>query len=301
MSDLNYQHLYYFWVIAREGGVARAGKALRLSHSTLSVQLHTLEAYLGGALFERQGRRLVLTPLGTEVAAYAEDIFRMGRELVDVARGRARGRIHLVRVGVVSTIPRAFAFELIRPAIARAPESVIHVQQDARGRLFEQLAAGRLHVVIADTPADSSSLRLHSHALGHATNLLFGETSLAARFGADPPASLDGAPVLLPVQGLVREGLRRWFADRDLRMRVSGEFDDAAMLRTFGIRGHGLFAVRSALRTEVEEAHGAVMITPLTGVIERYYAISCERRVRHDGVAAIIANARAELEPSTVA
>lgn len=297
--DLNYQHLYYFWMITREGGVARAGKALRLSHSTVSVQLHALEAFLGGKLFQRQGRRLVLTPLGTQVAAYAEDIFRTGHELVDVARGQAKGRIPLVRIGIVGTIPRAFAYELVRPAIAIDPDTVIHVHQDERARLFEMLAAGRLHVVIADSPAEIGSLRLHSHALGTATNLLFGTSSLAARFGADPPRSLNGAPVLLPATGLVRDGLRRWFAERSITVRVTGEFDDAGMLRTFGIRGHGLFAVRSALRTELEEAQGAVMVLPLDGVIERYYAISCERRVRHDGVAAIIANARNELVTPT--
>lgn len=297
-NELNFQHLYYFWMIAREGGVARAGKALHLSHSTLSVQMHALEAFLGGALFERKGRRLVLTPLGHEVSAYAADIFRMGRELVEVARGQAKGRVHLVRVGVVGTIPRAFAYELIKPAIVRAPDTLIHVHQDARGPLFEQLAGGRLHVVISDAPAESGALRLHSHALGRATNLLYGVPKLARKFGGALPGSLDGAPLLLPAQGLVRDGLRRWFADRGLSMRVTGEFDDAAMLRTFGIRGHGLFAVRAPLRSEIEDASGAVVVTPLDGVIERYYAISCERRVRHEGIAAIISNARAELAPA---
>lgn len=295
MQPLNYQHLFYFWVIAREGGVARAARHLRLSHSTLSAQLRLLEQFLGGQLFERAGKRLVLTPLGQEIAAYSGDIFRIGNELVEVARGHGAGAHTALRVGTVSGLPKTIAYRLTEPALRLDPAQVIHVRQDSQARLVEELATGRLHVVLTDTPPEPSAYRLHAHVLGETDLLLFGAPALAKRYGKRFPTLLEGAPVLLPSAGGLRRGLERWFADKGLRVKVTGEVDDAGMLRVLGGQGLGLFAVRSALRTEVEEAHGAMCLGPIDGVRERYYAISVERRITHRGVAAMVDAARATL------
>jgi hypothetical protein len=117
MEWLNYHHLFYFSVIVQEGGLAKAAARLRLSHSTLSTQLRALEEFLGCELFERCGRRLVLTPMGAEVAEYADEIFRMGAELVDVARGLKDGRCSALRVGVVDALPKTFIYRLLEPAM----------------------------------------------------------------------------------------------------------------------------------------------------------------------------------------
>lgn len=296
METLNYQHLFYFWIIWREGGVARAARHLHLTHSTLSAQLRLLERFLGGELFERSGRRLVPTPLGLEVAAHAEDIFRMGNELVEVARGRSSGARAVFKVGVVGSLPKTIAYRLIEPALASEELAPVQVRQDTQARLVEELAAGRLHVVLSDTPPQAASFRLHAHVLGDSDTLLYGTPRLARRFGKAFPASLEGAPVVLPAAGALRRSLDRWFADRGVRVRVAGEMDDAGMIRVFGGHGLGLFPVREALRTEVEEAHRAVCVGPLDGVRERYYAISVERRIRHPAVAAIVGAARATLK-----
>jgi LysR family transcriptional regulator, transcriptional activator of nhaA len=296
MESLNYQHLFYFWVISREGGVARAAKHLHLTHSTLSAQLRLLERFLGGELFERGGRRLVPTPLGLEVAAHAEDIFRMGNELVEVARGKGSGARSAFKVGVVGSLPKTIAYRLIEPALSPGDMALLQVRQDTQARLTEELAAGRLHVVLSDTPPQAASFRLHAHVLGESDTLLYGTAKLARRYGKSFPASLEGAPVVLPAAGALRRALDRWFADRGVRVRVAGEMDDAGMIRVFGGHGLGLFPVREALRTEVEEAHHAVCLGPLDGVRERYYAISVERRIRHPAVVALVDSARATLK-----
>lgn len=296
MEPLNYQHLFYFWVIAREGGVARAARRLRLSHSTLSAQLRLLEQFLGGDLFERTGRRLVPTPLGLQIAGYADDIFRMGNELVEVARGRDQGTHQVFRVGVVGSLPKTIAFRLMEPALRLDPSQAVVVRQDVQARLIDELAAGKLDVLLTDMPPEASAYRLHAHLLGETAILLFGSPAIAKKYGRRFPASLEGAPVIFPSPGSLRRAMERWFADRGLRIRVAAEVDDAGMIRVLGGHGLGLFPVRSALRTEVEESQGAVCLGPLDGVSERYYAVSVERRISHRGVAAVVSAARAGLK-----
>jgi LysR family transcriptional activator of nhaA len=300
VEQLNYQHLFYFSIIAQEGGVARAARHLSLSHSTLSTQLRLLEEFLGGELFERGGRRLVLTPLGVQVAGYAKEIFRTGAELVDVARGRSAGVPPLLRAGVVSSLPKTIAYRLLAPALTLDEEAPFQIRQDSQSALVEELAAGRLHVVLSDTPLQAAAFRLHSHVLGETELFLYADARLAVQLGKGFPANLDGARILLPSSGGLRRAVEKWLADRELRPRVICEVDDAGLIRVFGGHGHGVFPVRGALRTEVEEAQGAVCIGKLEGIRERYYAISAERRIRHRGVAAIVEAARADLIPAVI-
>jgi LysR family transcriptional activator of nhaA len=293
---LNFQHLFYFWTIAREGGLSRAGERLRITHSTLSVQLRTLEEFLGAPLFERRGRRLVLTPFGAEVAAHASEIFRLGAELVDVARGTLEPGRTAFRVGAVSSLPKSLTYRLLEPALG-AGSGPLQVIQDDLGRLLEALASHRLHLVLSDVPpADGLALRVHAHVLGESEILLYGTKALAARYRKGFPQSLERAPFVLPREtSNLRKLIDRWLAERGIRVRMEAEIDDAALLRVVGAAGRGLFPVRAALRAEVEEAHGAAFVGKLAGVRERVFAISAERRVRHPAVAAIIVHARQRL------
>ncbi|MEM7677883.1 MAG: LysR family transcriptional regulator, partial [Myxococcota bacterium] len=92
MEWLNYHHLLYFWAVAKEGSVAKASEVLRLAQPTVSGQVKQLEHALGEQLFQRKGRNLVLTDAGELVFGYADEIFGLGRELMDSLRGRPSGR-----------------------------------------------------------------------------------------------------------------------------------------------------------------------------------------------------------------
>jgi LysR family transcriptional regulator, transcriptional activator of nhaA len=294
---LNYHHLYYFWRITRDGGLARAAARLRVSHSTISAQLRSLEAFLGAPLFERRGRRLVLTPLGAETAVYASDIFRLGNELVDVARGSAQAASPTFRVGVVSPLPKTLIYRLLEPALGGKQRLHLHVRQGDLTRLLPELAAHRLHLVLSDRPAaEGSSLPVYSHPLGGSEIWLYGDKKLAAQYRPDFPASLQDAPVLLPGHdSSLRATMERWFADRGLRVEVVADADDAGLLRVLGGKGLGLFPVRAGLRSEVEASSGAECVGRLDSARESYYAISVERRVRHHAVARVMEAAREEL------
>lgn len=300
MAWLNFHHLFYFWRIARTGGLSRAAEELKITHSTLSAQLRALEEFLGDALFDRRGRKLVLTPYGEEVAAYADDIFRLGNELVDVARGGTASRRRALRVGLVGTLPKSVAFRLVSHAAATPGHGPLVTRQGDLDRLLEELTWGRLHFVLSDAlPADSSGLGVFAHLLGESGVFLYGIPALARRARKSFPRSLNDAPVVLPAAGTsLRRQLDRWFTERGVTVRVAGEFDDAGLMRVAGAAGMGLFPVRASIREEVERERLGELVGVLDGISERYYVLSVERRVRHPAVSALMASARAELAPA---
>src|SRR5215510_11454433 len=122
MEWLNYHHLFYFWTVARTGSIAEASKELLLAPLTISAQITRLQETLGERLFSRSGRRLVLTEAGRVVFRYAEDIFGLGKELVDTLKDRPTGRPLRVQIGVADVVPKVIAHRLIAPALKVASE-----------------------------------------------------------------------------------------------------------------------------------------------------------------------------------
>ena len=297
MDWLNYHHLYYFWVTAHEGGLTKGAAKLRLTHSTLSTQIHALEEFLGGALYVRRGRTLALSPLGADVARYADEIFHTGAALVEMARGRSPALRSVLRVGVVQALPKTLAYRLLEPALAVSGDGPVFVRQDSFERLLDELGLSRLHVILSDTPPpEGLTSKAFGHLLGETKILIYGTPQLARRYRKNFPQSLAGPPMLMQAPGTtLRRLLERWLTENEVHVQVQGEFDDAAMMRTFGIHGRGLFPVRAALAAEVEDAHGAVLVGAIDDVRERYYAISSERRAHHAGVVALLASARKRL------
>ena len=297
MEWLNYHHLLYFWMMAREGSLARASAELRLAQSTISVQIRGLEESLGEKLFVRSGRRLVLTEMGRVVFRYAEEIFSLGRELRDAVKGRPVGRPLNLVVGVADVVPKLVARRLIAPAL-ELPESVRLVcREDKPERLFAELALHNLDIVLADAPIGPSiHVRAFSHLLGECGVVFFGTAKLASAHRRNFPKSLDGAPVILPTENTtLRRSLDQWFAARGIRPRVVGEFEDSALLKVFGQRGMGLFPAPSIIANEVQRQYQVRPVGTLDGVRERFYAISAERKLKHPAVIAISAAARQKL------
>src|SRR3954467_15463468 len=139
MPFLNYHHLMYFWTVAREGGVARAAETLRLSSPTISAQIHELEETLGDKLFERRGRSLVLTEVGQLVNKYAEDIFTLGRELLDAVKLGPDSRPSKLTVGVSDALPKSISAALLEPAMNMDPPCTVIVYEDKIESLMAEL------------------------------------------------------------------------------------------------------------------------------------------------------------------
>jgi LysR family transcriptional activator of nhaA len=296
MEWLNYHHLLYFWTVAHEGGLAGASRVLRLTPPTLSGQIRLLEESLGEKLFDRSGRRLVLTEVGTEVYRYADEIFALGRELMASVQGRPVHRVPRLRVGVVDVLPKLVVRRLLDPVTDTREPVIVTCYEDRYERLLAELSRHALDLVLADSPLPPGiGVRAFTHVLGETDVTVFGAPRYAElRRGF--PRSLEGAPFLLPLpDSSLRRMLDAWFESVGLRPRVVGEFEDSALLKVFGGDGVGVFMAPTAVATQVRRQYGVKNIGRIPSIRERFSAISAERRLRHPAVMAICEAARTDL------
>ena len=297
MEWLNYHHMLYFWVVAREGGLAAAGKALRLSHPTISAQIHSLEDRLGEKLFVKVGRRLELTDVGRVVFRYADEIFSLGREMVDTVRGQSPGRPLRLKVGVVDVVSKLVVRRLLQPALRLTQQVRLICYENSYDRLLADLALHALDIVIADAPLPpGSSIKAFTHLLGETGVSFFGTAAQARTYKRGFPRSMNGAPMLLPLEHLtLRRSLNQWFSRNGIVPRVVAEFEDSALLKVMGADGLGIFAGATAVESEIARQYGVKVIGRTEEVREQFYAISIERRLRNPAVVAISEAARGEL------
>ncbi len=294
---INYKHLRYFWVVAREGGVARASERLHLTPQTISGQLSLLEKHLGVDLFSRVGRNLELTDSGRLVLSYADEIFSLGGELEEVLNQLPDDRPQLFRVGVVDVVPKSIAHRVLQTAL-QMPEPVRMVCREASlDMLLAELAVHRLDLVLADrTIPPTISMRGFSHKLGECAVSFFATEKLIKKLTGDFPRCLDGAPILLPSSGTqLRSGIDKWLDKHRIHPRMVAEFDDSALMKVFGQQGVGVFIAPAAIEAEVALQYQVSAIGRVDEVQERFYAISVERKVTHPVVSAVVEAARESL------
>lgn len=289
MEWLNYHHLHYFWMVAKEGTIARACEKLRLAQPTISGQLRQFEESLGEKLFTKSGRNLVLTDTGQVVYRYAEEIFSVGEELQDVLRGRPQGRAARFQVGISDLMPKWIVFRVLEPVLTMREPIHLICYEDSTDGLLLKLASHSLDIILTDAPVTAPSrARVYNHELGSCGLTFFGTPELTVRYRKNFPKSFDGAPFLLPMEGSsMRRSLEQWFDRHQVRPVIVGEFQDSALLKVFGQAGAGIFPVASAVEKDVRDHYGAAVIGRTTEIVERFYAISVERRLKHPAVVAI--------------
>ena len=291
---INYKHLHYFWMVAREGGISRASERLHLTPQTISGQLGLLEKQLGTTLFKRVGRNLELTETGRLVLSYADEIFSLGGELEEMVRQLPEDRPLLFKVGVVDVVPKSIAYRLLAPALQLADPVRIVCREGNADSLLAELAVHRVDLVIADGPIPTTlNVRGFNHLLGECGVSFLATAELAQELQGEFPRCLDHAPLLLPGESTVVRGrLEQWLSDQHLRPRIVGEFDDSALMKAFGQTGTGIFIAPTAIVAEVEKQYDVVVVGQTDTVREEFYAISVERRISHPAVAAITETAR---------
>lgn len=297
MKRLNYRHLWYFWHVAREGGMTAASKVLHVSQPALSSQVKKLEKALGEELFHRSGRGLILTEVGRMVFEYAGEIFELGDRLKEAVAGADTDGPLRLSVGIVEAFPKILAHHIIAPALASFEHLTLRIDTAPPDRLFQQLATHDLDLVIYDAQLPATvDVRAYSHELGESTITIEGTADLAERYMDGFPESLDGAPFLMPgPDTMLRRTLRRWMADTGIEPRVVAEVEDSAILKTFGREGVGLFAIPTVVEAEVSRMYETVPLGVLPTVVERFWAISVERRIRNPAVAVIAQAAQTDL------
>lgn len=297
MEWLNYHHLLYFWTVVRTGSVAAASDELRLAPPTISVQIRRLEDQIGEKLLRRSGRRVVPTEMGQAVFRYADEIFSLGRELLEMVRGRPTGRPLQLIVGVVDVMPKSIAHWLIEPALRLNERVRIVCREATPEQLLAQLSVQGLDVVLSDAPiAPGVKVRAYNHLLGETGVSFLGDAKLARTHRRRFPKSLHAAPLLLPASNTaIRRGLDEWFDTLEIRPEIIGEFEDSELLWEFGKAGEGIFPAPTVLEKHLTRIHRVKVLGRTDAVRSRFYAISVERRLKHPAVVAICETARREV------
>jgi LysR family transcriptional activator of nhaA len=298
MEWLNYHHLLYFWVVAKEGSIVQAGKELGLAHPTISGQIHRLEEVLGEKLFVRRGRHLALTEPGRVAFRYANEIFSLGREFVDTLKGRATGRPLRLVVGVADVLPPSLVRRFLEPAFRLGEAVRVVCRADKSVEEFTaELALHRIDVLLSDgPPGPGVAVRQFAHLLGECGTTFFASPKLTTATRRKFPRSLDQAPFLLPGErSVLRRALEQWFDAQNIRPRIVAECDDSALTKDFGAEGMGIFAAPSVIEEEVRQQYRVRVVGRAPTVRQQFYAVSVERKIKHPLVMAICDAARQDI------
>jgi LysR family transcriptional activator of nhaA len=297
MEFLNYHHLRYFWVVAREGGLTKAAVKLHVSQPTISAQIQALEGVLGEKLFRRTGRNLRLTDVGQHVLSYAEEIFSIGQDLLNSVKQRPTSRPLRLHLGVADALPKLVTYRIIEPIFRLQQPVQVSCWEMKVSDMLVELAAYRLDIVLADEPASSGvTANVFNHLLGECGVTFCAQAKLAGKLKRGFPESLNGAPALLPMANTgLRRSIEKWFHAINIRPRLVGEFVDPAFLHVLAFHGLGFIPVASVVAKEAAMRFGFGVIGRTESCRQRFYAITPERKMTHPAVTAITSDARGRL------
>ena len=281
-TPFSYRHLYYFWVVAKEGGMAKAADRLGMAVQTVSTQVRELEKSLGYELLKPAGRGVALTEAGIAAMHQAELIFQLGEKLPDLVRDAMGSPSVRLAVGISEGLAKLAVRQLMQP-VMQTPNLRLICQEDEFEDLLGELALHRLDVVLADRPAPvNPNLKVYSHSLGASDLSWYASPQwlMAARKGF--PQSLAKIPVLLPTSSAaVRPRIDHWFERLGIKPHIVGEFEDSALLKTFGAAGMGVFPAADLIHDELIERYDAKRLGACDGVAEHFYAIGAQKKVLH--------------------
>jgi LysR family transcriptional activator of nhaA len=291
---LNYRHLYYFWVVTKEGGFARAAERLEMAVQTISAQVRELEKALGHQLLKPAGRRVALTEAGQAAFARAEEIFQIGQLIPEEVRTAATGKAIRLAVGMSDGLSKLAAHALLKPVLA-TPYLRLVCHDGEFEQLTAELALHQLDVVLTGQPAaPNPNLRLSSERLLESPVDWYGPTEMIRKTDVDQfPQSLARLPVLLPTRhSALRAKLDAWFEGQALRPTIAGEFEDSALLAVFGARGLGVFPVCRLGAGGVGFMRGLRLLGRSADLKEEIHAILTRRGQHHPLVQRLMAAAR---------
>ena len=303
MAALNYNHLRYFWMVAKTGSIVSAAAQLHLTPHSISGQLKEFKETLGIDLFRRNGRKLELTEEGRSILVYAERIFSTGEELLEVLRDQKKIKMPPFRVGIADSVSKLVAYLLVKPALALKEPIQLICREGRLSALLAELAIHRLDLIIADRPMPNYfNVRGFNHLLGESTLSVFGSPSLIQQLTGGFPALLNEAPLLLPGEDVaIRPKLMRWLETNNLHPQIMAEFDDSALMKAFGQASVGLFFAPTEIAEQVCEQYHVVNIGRIDTVLEQIYAISTERRLTHPAIIAISQAAKQDIFSASTA
>lgn len=290
MKNINYNHLHYFYVVAREGTITAACKHLNLTPQTISGQISTLEEQLGLALFERKGKRLVLSDNGKKVFSYAEDIFKLGSELIQSIEPNTIHKRMTFDVGITDVIPKVFSYEFLKPVMAFELDMKLNCHEGRIEQLLADMAMNKLDLIIADQAIPNNiNIKAYSHKIASTGLSFFIATKDVDKVVGEFPQCLNELMLLLPGdQSRLKHSILSWLDNHNIRANINAEFDDSALCKLFGQAGFGVFTAPSNIESHVLKNFDATLIGRTQEIQEHIYMISTERKIKHPAVVAIL-------------
>ncbi len=297
MRNLNFHHLYYFWVVAKEGNLTRAAKQLHVSQSALSSQIRQLQDQLGHELFSREGRSLRLTEVGHVVLEYAESIFNLGSELLALTESGELQSLQRLRIGSVATLSRNFLENFLRPVLGEAKVK-LSISCASLEELLEQLKVHKLDLILSNRAiaADSTS-QWRCQQIAQQSVSIVGPAGKQAE-GFRFPDDLGEMPLLLPGPS---SDIRRQF---DLLCDQLGfevdpyaEVEDMATLRLMARDAGGLAVLPEVVVQDELQSGKLQKYCVLDAVVERFYAITARRHFELVALNALLEQSQAVVEP----
>jgi LysR family transcriptional regulator, transcriptional activator of nhaA len=280
---LNYRHLYYFWIVVKEGGFARAADRLDMAVQTISAQVRELERSIGRQLLKPAGRGVTMTEAGEMAFGRAEQIFQLGEALLEEMRDTEGESTARLAVGLSDGISKLAARALLEPVLG-TPSLRLLCHEGEHAELMSELALHRLDLVLACRPAPhDADLRLVSERLAVSPVDWYGPAELVRKSARDHfPQCLADVPVLLPTtHGALRARLDRWFEAEGIRPRIAGEFEDSALMAVFAARGLGVFPLADLGADDLSLLRGLRWLGRAEGVAEEIHAIRSRRGQHH--------------------
>lgn len=290
MTPLNYNHLYYFYMVAKEGSIARASSSLHLTPQTISGQISRFESQIGVNLFDRNGKTLQLSEMGQLIYSHAEEIFQLGDELRNVLKTHHPVSWQTLTVGITDVIPKVLAHHLLKPALTLDESIRLICHEGDQLNLLAALAINKLDLIITDQPLEPGGhVKAYTHQLAESGLSFFGTKKLASKLKKNFPQSLSSQSFLMQSQkSAVRQRLGVWLEKVGVTPKIIAEFDDSALMKSFGQEGYGVFTAPTIIEKYIVSQYNVDVIGRAEECVDRYYIISPERKIKHPAVIEIV-------------
>jgi LysR family transcriptional regulator, transcriptional activator of nhaA len=294
ISSINYNHLYYFWVVANEGGINKAASVLHLTPQTISAQISSLESRLGRPLFEKQGRKLKLTSFGVITKSYADEMFLTAQEWMNMTSSGESDISTMCRVGITDGLPKSLVSKWLSPVLTLGKEIKLDCQDGKLDDLQDDLFSHTLDMILTDLPMHPDYKDLAScQMIGKSSVGIFAPEENADQLKDEFPHSLNGQPMVMPgSNSILSMHLEQWLRENEIKPKVSVYANDIALMKTLGRDGFGLFAAPLLVEEEVTDKFHVKLIGVVEGVIQDYYLITPKRTIVHPIVTEIIKQAQ---------
>ncbi|WP_371374748.1 LysR family transcriptional regulator [Thalassotalea aquiviva] len=292
--NINFNHLYYFWVTANEGGISKAAKSLHLTPQTVSAQIASLEQRLERKLFEKRGRTLALTDYGVLTKVYADEMFNKANEWMQTIQTGEQDWSNYCRVGITDGLPKSLVSMWLTPLLDHHKTHQVDCQDGSLEELIERQCNYEIDLILTELPMPSKyHLNAHCERIGTSPIGLFSPEPLATKISDNLPHSLDQKRFVMPGLGTpLCMQLEQWFEQHHIAPTVSMYASDIALMKTLGRDGFGSFAAPLILKQEIMSTFEVSLVCEFEHIKQDYFAITPKRSFLPPIVKAIVNHAK---------